>query len=205
LVPGFEAAESNVDGVVRSVPYSEMLDEAVAGDFIISRTNAPLMEFCISFLKQDRSATIQGRDIMGALINIINLSIEQTGSTAENQSTVEFMDWLEVYRSEEAAKLELLDAEEKQIEAHMDRCECLRVLSVECDNTQCLIDKLKDLFSDEDDENKIVLTTAHRSKGLERDRVWLLEDTFRAERGGQEANCLYVAITRARNELIYVV
>lgn len=196
LVPGFTAHSSNCEGIIRSERTETMIKEATAGDFIISRANAPLMGLCIEFLKSGRAATIQGRDIMGALIGVINDS--------EKQTVPEFLSWLEEYRVEEARKLELLDAEEKQIDAHYDRVECLRVLSVECDTTQCLIDKLEGLFSDEDDECKIVLTTAHRSKGLERDRVWLLIDTFRAERGGQEANCLYVSITRAKEELVYV-
>jgi len=196
LVPGFTAHKDNCEGLVRHERIDTMIEEAVAGDFIISRKNADLMQLCIEFLKDGRAATIQGRDIMGALIGIINDS--------EAVTTPEFLSWLEDYRVVEAQKLELLDAEEKQIDAHYDRCECLRVLSVECDTTQCLIDKLEELFSDDDDENKIVLTTAHRSKGLERDRVWLLIDSFRADRGGQEANCLYVAITRAKEEVVYV-
>jgi superfamily I DNA/RNA helicase len=42
-----------------------------------------------------------------------------------------------------------------------------------------------------------------RAKGLEADRVWILEDTLK--RGGQEElNICYVAYTRARKELCLV-
>jgi hypothetical protein len=197
IVPTFEAHKDNPDGIVREASIGTMLKDVEEGDFIISRVNADLMQYCISLLKDGKRAIIQGRDIMGMLINII--------ARSEKESVVDFLDWLSTYRTEEAAKLVLLEAEERQIDDHYDRCECLKVLAVECKTTQCLIDKLQDLFSDDgDDESKIVLTTAHRSKGLERERVWLLRDTFRPDTGIQEENCLYVAITRAKNELVYV-
>ena len=57
-------------------------------------------------------------------------------------------------------------------------------------------------------EKPVVLTTAHRSKGLEFERVYLLRyDLFphkkakREEDLEQEENARYVAITRAQDEL----
>jgi superfamily I DNA/RNA helicase len=55
-------------------------------------------------------------------------------------------------------------------------------------------------------EADLLLCTAHRSKGLEFDRVILANDfpvaaDGKAPSGGQEANLLYVAMTRARQQL----
>lgn len=60
-----------------------------------------------------------------------------------------------------------------------------------------------------------MFSTVHRAKGLEADRVWLLETTFKAKRrgedegdgwrsGAEEANIRYVAITRSKHELVWL-
>lgn len=57
-------------------------------------------------------------------------------------------------------------------------------------------------------QNPVILTTAHKSKGLEFDRVYILRDdqfphakAKRPEDLEQEANARYVAYTRAKNEI----
>jgi len=59
-----------------------------------------------------------------------------------------------------------------------------------------------------DPKSFVTLTTAHRSKGLEFDRVFIIDiDNFPSKKAeteeeiSQEANALYVALTRAKNEL----
>ena len=56
---------------------------------------------------------------------------------------------------------------------------------------------------------RVDFTSTHKAKSRERDRVWLLRDTFCQSRRGaevkeEEYNLLYVAITRAKHELVYV-
>jgi hypothetical protein len=48
--------------------------EARAGDFILSRTNAPLISLCMSFLAEGRRAIIQGRDIGSSLAVFVKKS-----------------------------------------------------------------------------------------------------------------------------------
>ena len=63
--------------------------------------------------------------------------------------------------------------------------------------------KLDMLFNDETGAASVMCSTVHKAKGLEADRVWVLEDTLK--RGGQEElNICYVAYTRARKELCLV-
>ena len=70
-----------------------------------------------------------------------------------------------------------------------------------------------DMFSDDPKENELCLCTAHRSKGKEFFRVFLLDydksfyqkgEELRAWAKTQEQNMAYVAITRAERELIFV-
>jgi superfamily I DNA/RNA helicase len=68
-------------------------------------------------------------------------------------------------------------------------------------------DRLRDLFKDSKDGEvfSVVLSTVHKAKGLEWDRVFVLEDTFRNDDGtGEESNIRYVAYTRAKRELVLV-
>jgi len=76
--------------------------------------------------------------------------------------------------------------------------------------TSSLISEIRRIFSEE--EAPITLMTAHRSKGLEADRVFILdwEEHFphpmakTPDEKKQEANLQYVAITRAKKTLVFI-
>ena len=76
-----------------------------------------------------------------------------------------------------------------------------------------VIAKIDRLFADGDGTARITLSTTHKAKGLERENVWLLRDTYMRrpskedEAGkddGQERNLYYVAVTRAMVNLYMV-
>lgn len=195
FVPDYEAAPSNPEGVVRGARRGDMLGAAAPGDFVLSRTNAPLIGMALGFIREGRPAQIQGRDIVEGLAALAKRS--------KREDTAGLLDWLATYEVRECARLTREDAREETIESVRDRCACLRVVAAQTETVEDAIGLLRSLFGDKDDDELITLSTVHRAKGLERDRVWLLEDTFKLE-GDQEANVRYVAITRARHELVYV-
>lgn len=193
IVPDYEAAETNCDGEIRSTNANRIVDEVRVGDFVISRANAPLLPLCLELLKRKVPATIQGRDIMGQLMGIV----ERSG--CEDVDCL--LAYLDRYEEDELAKLRKADADDDVIEGHLDRVACLRALAPEHTLCSDLLAHLDEVFTDRDDDSKVTLSSAHRAKGLERDRVFLLADTFRE--GGQEDNVRYVAMTRAKTELVY--
>ncbi|MCU0208914.1 ATP-binding domain-containing protein, partial [Mycobacterium tuberculosis] len=69
-----------------------------------------------------------------------------------------------------------------------------------------LKETIEKLFNDVDDASKVIFSTTHKAKGLERDRVFVLINTYRYGPGvtGEEANLWYVAVTRAKSELYLV-
>ncbi|EPQ30991.1 uncharacterized protein PFL1_01180 [Pseudozyma flocculosa PF-1] len=83
-----------------------------------------------------------------------------------------------------------------------------------CDDFLDRLDSLKSRFSATEKDASIVLTTCHQSKGLEWDRVVVADDfrpSYLAGKGRlqvdslwlqDEVNLMYVAITRAKRELI---
>ena len=195
LVPDFEADESNSDGIIRNCFYDEMVDECGPGDFVLSRTNAPLLGLCFQLLAEKKPVIIQGRDICERLVGMLERS--------KTETRVELLAWLSRYHIKEAAKLEEEDAEELLAQLS-DQCACMRVLAQNRETVPEMIVDLRKMFGDDPSADAVVtLSTVHRAKGLERDRVWILEDTFK--RGGdQEDNVKYVAYTRAKNELVFV-
>ena len=73
--------------------------------------------------------------------------------------------------------------------------------------------KIEDIFTDDKNGSGIKLSSIHKAKGLESDRVFLLQPegaecphpmAKSAWQREAEMCILYVAITRAKKELIYV-
>lgn len=186
-------------GTVESVNRSRMMDEAIPGDFILSRTNAPLVSVCMRLLKEGKRANIQGRDLGESLC----YQIKKSG-----QKTVEsFLLWLDKTSAKECERLQARDKDSEHI---LDRQACLTAFCEGKDSLKEVQETIQALFSDnkhldgKTDESRIICATTHKCKGLERDRAWLLRSTFRPEKGKEEQNIFYVAITRAKNSLFYV-
>jgi len=199
-VPDIEPASDAREGTVRLDEYGDMLDEAAPGDFILSRTNAPLMATCLALLKRDKPATVAGRDIGQSLMKLINKSKATTIN--------ELHEWLAQWLAEQHDKY-MPDAEERFARA-VDRVEGLRAVASHCMSVSDVRSKLDQLFSDDVPEHKIVCSTVHKAKGLERDTVWMLHDTFgypdpkRWQDSWSEENIWYVAVTRSRDTLRFV-
>jgi len=195
VVPDIEAHTSAPDGLVIDLTTTDLLKTVKPGDFILSRTNAPLVKYCMALLKSGVPANIQGRDVGANLLYFIKKSKAKTINA--------FIQYVNEWKDQEVKRLL---SEKKDTGTTLDKAECLLNL---CDGTLTIKD-LKDtiakLFDDTDDEKKVILSTTHKAKGLERDRVFVLAGTYRYGPGvtGEEANLWYVAITRAKKELYLV-
>ena len=193
LVPEIEAAPNAEEGSVNEIPVHQMENLVKPGDFILSRVNAPLIKWCLALLKARVPANIQGRDMGQQLSSLIKKSSSKT--------VAGFLSWLEEYEDTEVARLANIRRDSSIVS---DKAECLRVL---CDGAKTL-DEVKDninhLFKDGDDKDRVILSSTHKAKGLERDRVFMLKDTYKVGKGIEENNLAYVAYTRARRELFLV-
>jgi superfamily I DNA/RNA helicase len=68
-----------------------------------------------------------------------------------------------------------------------------------------VIGRIEALFTDDGlgAAGVITCSSVHRAKGLEAERVFVLRDTIR-DHNQEERNIHYVAITRAKRELVFV-
>lgn len=194
FVPGLEAGPNAEEGLVKDLSENDMENLAQPGDFILSRTNAPLIKWCLALLKARVPANIQGKDLGKNMLSLIKRS--------KSVSVDGFLGWLGEY---EAMEVERMVQAKREPSVLQDKMECLRTL---CEGTRDLSevkDNISKLFYEGDDNQaRVILSTTHKAKGMERDRVFMLADTYRPGKNQEEDNLTYVAYTRAKRELYLV-
>jgi DNA helicase-2/ATP-dependent DNA helicase PcrA len=204
LVPDYMAAPSAPEGIVRAIPEDRVAVEATPGDFVLSRKNAPLVGVCLRLLREGKRANVQGKDIGRGLIALLK--------KLKAKSIPDFLARLSKWEEREETRLKASGKKsaEARIELIHDQADTLRALSEGLSGPKELETRIEGLFSDAGpDSRAVVCSSVHRAKGLEADRVFILEDTLIRPVDGkpppnrEEANIEYVAITRARAELVW--
>lgn len=191
-VPNFECAPNAQEGSVNYITEQHMLETAQPGCFILSRVNAPILGLALKFLRRQIPCNIQGRDLG---MNLIHLLDKSKAKTIED-----LIVWVKDWQVRETARMILKKRDPLPVQ---DKAQCILNLSEDVKTIEELYDFFKKIFSDMDDQNKVILSTTHRVKGLERDTVYMLTNTFRSDTQ-EELNIKYVAITRAKRDLYYV-
>lgn len=201
IVPYIRPYERAHEGEVALGSLNDIED----GDWIICRNLRPLIEVYLWLLKNKIKSQVRGKDIGRSLVDLI----DKTGARTVDQ--------LDALLMKEADKLAQKlrnkgwnnpDASPKMDEL-FEKIEVIRALAVEASTIAELRDTIEGIFTDE--LKGILLMTIHKSKGLENDNVFFLAPELIPSRFAtqpwqleQELNLKYVAITRAKNSLIYV-
>lgn len=206
IVPDFEAAPGAPDGIVRAAAEAELLAMAKPGDFVLSRTNAPLARICLGLIRAGTRAYIVGGSDLGPGLIALIKKLAPRGAMAD--PLTEMLVRLGKWRDREIAKAKV-HKRERRIEQVEDQAAMIVALSTDVDDIGALLAVIERIFAD-DGGPRVACSTVHRAKGLEADRVWILAETLESIRGRtplealEESNIKYVAITRARRELIWV-
>jgi len=210
IVPDYRADDANHDGEIRTAKLPEMVAAAAPGDMILSRSNAPLVRIALRFLAQNRRAGIKGKNLGPRFTEFVDKS--KAATPEDLLSYVDAWEGQMVARAEKRAE-GLRDAS-AEIAEIADTAECFRAFAESHKTIAEVKAAIGLLFPDNDrDEDRVTLSTVHRAKGLEAERVYLLADTFakvaKAARGDEarsleEANIWYVACTRAKRVLTFV-
>ncbi len=190
IVPDLEAAPNAAEGTVERCERKDLTALAAKGDFILSRTNAPLIGLALRMLAAGTPCQIQGRDI-GA-----NLSATIKNMKARDAS--DLGEKIVAWGDKETARLAKAN---RDTDAVADRVECILTLSEGASTVADVTAKIERLFADSDSRAVVTLSTTHKAKGLERDRAFLLTETYKPSKGIEEANLWYVAVTRAKRDL----
>jgi len=197
MVKDLKAHESNGEGIVSYANTEQMIEKVQPGDFILSRKNAPLVSTCMKLIRAGKPANIAGRDIVEGLKIFIKKSKKRTIET--------FLEYVDNWEKSEISKLVNKKADESYIEAVKDKADVFRILSENKKSVDDVLKGIDSIFSNFTSDKMVVLSSTHKAKGLERDRVFMLEDTYKPNsKSVEEKNLWYVAVSRSKNELVFV-
>ena len=186
-----EIAPNAIDGVVRDAPRSEILTGARAGDMILSRYNAPLIALALALHRRKVPSFVLGETIGEELAKFAS----RFHAPTKEEARAKLMRWWE-REVEERAKAKV----QRSIADLEDRRSTVLAL-LDDGASDDLAYRLRQVFRIVRGDKRIVLSSTHQAKGLEADRVWMLEDTYDFD-GIESRNLWYVAITRAKKELV---
>lgn len=212
IVPNFEAHETNGDGSIGNLCFKSdnaednFFNYVEDGDMLVCRVNAPLVSVCMRLIKKGIKANIQGRDIgQGLIATIKKMKAYDVPDLVEKLS-----DWQHYEVEKELRKRYPSDS--KMI-AINDRHDCLLCFTEGALSIDDVMANITRIFTDNRDSEGVRLSTIHKAKGLESDRVFLLEPEGSTVphpmakskwQVKQEWNLRYVAITRAKDQLYFV-
>lgn len=219
LVPELKEAEptglqiGDNAGSVRNVSFDQMIatleddddsfnlgGHAQTSTFVLSRTNADLLNVALDLWLNDVEFTMLGsKEIIEPLIDIV----KDKDKSSLQRFVTNITRWAqdEMKRAEKSDSPALADRVEQQYAS-------LMAIVTAVNDPRRIEPALRALSGIQG--SMIRLSTVHKAKGLEATRVFILRYTFAQyqERqvgpGQEEFNLEYVAITRARSQLLWV-
>lgn len=199
FVPDYRAADSAQDGLIDDASEDSLHAIAQPGDAVLSRTNAQLMPLCLSLLRRNVPARIEGRDV--------GKQLAELAERLKAKSVPDFIERLQKWGDKMRARLAKKRDNQAALEQVNDRVATLHALAEGTESVNQMLLRIGELFSDSVDVNKpaVVFSTVHKAKGLEWNRVFIVRSTFLRKRTREEENIYYVALTRAKKHLTFLV
>jgi len=213
VVNHIQAHETAPQGEVGEINFEDFLQKdsvqtLKASDAILCRKTKPLVSLAYSLIKQGVACHVEGREIGAGLLRLVN--------RWKVRDMDELRDRLEHYRQVECAKL-TAKGKETQAEAVSDRVDTIFVImdsQPPASSVEELRNRIAAMFTDGDKETRptLTLSTVHKSKGREWERVFILgrNDYMpspwarQAWQKVQEQNLIYVAVTRSQGSLVMI-
>lgn len=187
--PKIQAMPNASEGIVDDLDIDWSIESFQPGDAILCRTNAPVVRLAFQLLAARRQCYIEGREYGEQMIQLVKKI---------NPSTIQDLPGLLDAWVEAQPKSQMLE----------DKCEAIRSLIPGCNNIGDLLTLIDTLFTKKPDA--ITLSSVHKSKGLEWNRVWalgwhsLMPHPKADPDNPQEMNLKYVLATRAKRELYFI-
>lgn len=210
LVPTIEYDKKNkIKGeIIENANLSDVKD----GDMILCRNNAPLAKIYIELLRNGIKTKILGKDYSANLSKtikntkeeLLNVDLSMQGVFSKLYDI--FYDLVETtMHKQNITKEETLTS--SSIIAKLDEIKVLEILSEGLTTSKELQERINDIFTD-NKESGIILSTIHKSKGLESPNVYIACKSLMPSKTAkqpweieQENNLIYVACTRTKNKL----
>lgn len=202
-VPDIQAAPTAIEGSVIEACPTDVSDLPRT---ILCRNNAPLMRLAMKLFVSGFSVECAGKDIGAGLKSTI--SRITSSKTADQMPALEFLSRLDRWATRE---IERRPARRHSV---LDKRDALAALAEHHQTVGAIRKHIDRLYvNDEKQQRKaeFQLSTIHKAKGREWDRVGFLDAHLIPGRWAkqyweleQEANLAYVGVTRAKQELVYL-
>lgn len=215
---------SRDDADFGNVLYDCSTDIINSGDLVLCRTKAPLAKLYITLLKRGKKCYINGGGMVSELIALLNdCTYDELNADVFSEGVFYslYSNLLSlVERLVESKKIHRDDAMlSSQVLYMYDNISTLKILSDGCTTKKELLDRLNNInsysgaetFTPNESNDGICLSTIHKSKGMECDKVFILcnpslppSDSMPQWEKEQELNLEYVAVTRAKHTLGFI-
>lgn len=204
IVPQIEAHEGAEEG---KVEYLTDLKGIKTNDMILCRSSAPLISLCLKMLANNIPSYVKGTELGENLIKLIDKQKAKNFKSLNEKLQKELIKIRQKAIKEGVREEEVEDS--KQVISFKDKINCINAFADECEGIADMKRKMANVFSDVKKNNAVCLSTVHKSKGLEADRVFIvlphkLPLTWQGQKDWeyeQEMNLKYVAFTRAKKYL----
>ncbi len=214
IVPEIFPRDNAPIGEVRSIDIKDLANELVTASkeeelketkqsiLVVCRTNAQLVKPAFECIRRGQKAMIRGLEVGSSLIQLIK--------RFETNDLGQFEISLNEYFEKEYTRF-MDKGKEMQAVLLQDKVQTLVFIMNECNTVAELMGKINMLFSD--NNTGVVFSSVHRAKGLESNKVYILRPDLmphpKAKKDKpwqmqQEMNTKYVAITRSKDQLIFV-
>lgn len=208
-----EPRENALTGSIKVIQewdlWSETKDSQIKpGDLVIARCSSSLIELHLKMIVRGIPCNLVGSSLQQDLLHLLEDIAEQTGFeyqkfTEFSQSYLKFKQ--SIYEQNDNGAILLLQLKDqiKAIEAIYNHFQSKSLSE--------LASGIKQLFGSEDDE-AVLLSTVHRAKGMESERVYIAEpltlpliwESQKPWQEQQEQNLLYVALSRSTKDLFLI-
>lgn len=213
-VSHIEAHASAPEGIVRTVEAAEFekytAEQLRKDDVVLCRNTKPLVELAFQFIRRGIGCHVEGRDIGAGLIALTKKYKVKTVNALRGR--------LQQYMEREVQKA-LAKGQETKAAQVEDKVTTLFVIMDQLngsDPVDAIVTKINSIFGDTEEgkpAKSLTLSTIHKAKGREWHRVyWYGRNKFQPSKFArqdwqveQENNLMYVAATRAKEELIEVI
>lgn len=207
--------EKNPNAIEGKIKYDETIEDIQDSDMVLCRNTAPLIGLHVKLLNLGKKSFIKGKDVGLSILNLIeDIEFEELNQDLSEQGLFsELINNSKSYVNHLKEKLgvSLEEVFETQMFSNLcDKIETLEILSQNIETKTELIEKIIEIFSDEN-KNGICLSTVHKAKGLETNNVFILNNYLMPSKyvkteweKQQEMNIQYVAYTRPKEKLSFI-
>lgn len=208
VYPDIEEYEENEEGVE---PRKGKWNEILEGDMVLCRNTRPLIHLFLLLVMEGKKAYVVGKEMEKGLLALL---APYEGSDATLTVTEKLSGHLDRISEELKAKGIGKPENHPKYAAIEEKLQILYLLFSKFTYISEVEEFISLIFED-DDRDGVRLMTIHKSKGLENDRVFIIESfggktlipstyAVTSDQKRQEHNLKFVAYTRAKKELYYL-